>query len=59
MESRPNAKRDRCNYAALSFAHRAFAAREIFFCAAALILNVFFGAATAVGFVEDPKIRPS
>jgi hypothetical protein len=43
----------------LTFAHRARAAAAILALPAALILRFFFGAATVVGFVEEPKIRPS
>jgi len=46
-------------FAALTFAQRNFAAAEILALPAALILRLFFGAATATGLVEEPKIRPS
>ncbi|MGH7952984.1 MAG: hypothetical protein ACREFE_13860 [Limisphaerales bacterium] len=46
-------------FAALIFAHRAFAAAAILALPAMLILRLFFGTATVTVFVGEPKIRIS
>ena len=61
LASPPNENSGDANYfcAALTFAHRALAAAEIRARPAALILRLLFGAASAAGLVEEPKICSS